>query len=71
MRIKEYASELIDGKQLSHQSIYVLSLIGLERLKTYIQSYPKTGFIQSFKFFVEDLILIDKKPNNSFGLYIN
>ena len=43
--INKYAIELQDGKQLLYGPIYSLGLLELETLKTYIETYLKTGFI--------------------------
>lgn len=43
----------------------------LEILKAYIDTYLKTGFIQPFKSLADAPIFFDKKPNNSFYLYVN
>lgn len=43
--MNEHIIELIDGKQLPYEPIYILSLVELEILKTYIETYLKTGFI--------------------------
>ena len=40
----EYAIEPVDGKQSPYGPIYVLSLLELETLKTYIETHLKTGF---------------------------
>ena len=71
MEINEYAIELIDRKQSLYRSIYTLSLIELETLKTYIEIHLKTSFIQPFKFFVRASIYFDKKLNSSLCLCID
>lgn len=71
MKINEYAIELIKGKQPAYRSIYVLSLVKLEILKTYIKTHFKTGFIRSSKSLVGAFILFNKKPNDSLQLYVN
>lgn len=43
--IDEYTIKLVDDKQSPYKSIYVLSLIKLKTLQTYIKTYLKTGFI--------------------------
>lgn len=44
-RMDEYAIKLICKKQPLYRPIYVLSLVELELVKTYIKTYLKTGFI--------------------------
>lgn len=43
--INEYVIELIDDKQPLYGSIYTLSPVELETLKTYFETHLKTGFI--------------------------
>lgn len=43
--INEYVIKLVEGKQLPYVSIYVLSPVKLETLKTYIKTHLKTEFI--------------------------
>ncbi len=43
--MNEHAIELIEGKQPPYGPIYTLSPVELETLKTYIETYLKTGFI--------------------------
>ena len=43
--INKHTIELIKRKQLLYKSIYVLSPMKLETLKTYIENYLKTRFI--------------------------
>lgn len=54
--INKHKMKLVEGKQLSYKHIYILCLIRLETLNTYIEIYLKTGFIQSFKSFIDALI---------------
>ncbi len=44
--MNKHVIELIDGKQPPYGPIYTLSPVGLEKLKTYIETHLKTGFIQ-------------------------
>ena len=69
--MNEHAIKLVEGKQLLYRLIYALSPVELETLKTYIETYLKTGFIWSFKSFAGTPILFDKKSNGSFCLYVN
>lgn len=43
--IIKYAIKLVKNKQLFYKFIYVLSLVELEVLKTYIKTHQKSGFI--------------------------
>lgn len=47
-------------KQLLYNLIYNVGLIKLETLKTYIKTYLKTKFIQSFKFYAGAYIFFDQ-----------
>ena len=63
--------ELEKGKRSLYGPIYSLNPVELETLKTYIETYLKTGFIQSSKSFTGAPILLDKKPDGSFRLCID
>ena len=63
--------ELQEGKQPLYRPIYSLELVELETLKTYIKTHLKTRFLQAFKSPAIVPILVDKKPDGSFWLYIN
>lgn len=69
--INEHAIEMIEGKQPLYELIYILNLVELETLKTYIKTYLTTGFIWFFKSLAVTLIFFDKKLNNSFCLCVN
>ncbi len=69
--INVHVIELIVGKQPPYRSIYILSLVELEPLKTYIETYYKTGFFQPSKSPARVLILFDKKLDGSFYLYVD
>ncbi len=69
--MNEYAIKLIEGKQTPYGPIYVLRLVELETLKTYIETQLKTGFIWPSKSSVGMLILFDKKPDGSLRLYVD
>ncbi len=43
--INEYVIKLIDEKQPFYRPIYILNLVKLETLKTYIKTYLKIGFV--------------------------
>ena len=47
--MNEHVIKLIEGKQPPYGLIYSLKLVELETLKTYIETYLKTGFIQPSK----------------------
>lgn len=69
--INEYNIKLVDGKQPPYGPIYMLSSIKLETLKTFIETYLKTGFNKIFKSPANAFILSDKKPDGNFCLYVN
>lgn len=69
--INKHAIELVKGKQPSYGPIYSLGLVKLETLKTYIEIYLKTGFIQPSKSPAGALIFFDKKSDGSLRLCIN
>lgn len=69
--MNKYTIKLIDGKKPPYRPIYALSLVKLETLKAYIETYLKTGFIQAFKSLTGIPILFDKKPDDSFCQYVN
>ncbi len=69
--INEHAIELINGKQSPYGPIYALSPVELETLKTYIETYLKTGFIRPSKSPAGTPILFDKKPDGSLCLCVN
>ena len=69
--LNKHAIKLEDGKQPPYGSIYSLGLVELEILKTYIGTHLKSGFIWPFKSPANTFILFDKKPDNSFHLYVN
>lgn len=67
----KYAIQLIEEKQPSYGSIYTLSLVELETLKVYIETYLKTRFIRPSKSLASTLILYNKKPDSYFCLCVN
>lgn len=69
--INNYFIEFKNNKKLFYKLIYSLGLVNSKTLKIYIDIYLRTGFIWLFKFPIGTLILFDKKPNDSFWLYIN
>lgn len=69
--INEYVIKLEKSKQPLYRSIYSLRLVKLKTLKTYIKTQLKTGFIHPFKSSISTFILLNKKTDGSFHLYIN
>ena len=67
----EHANKLEKGKQPFYKLIYSLGPMELETLKIYIETYLKTGFIQSFRSISGAPILFDKKSDGSFWWYVN
>lgn len=63
--------KLIVEKELYYRPMYSLSLVELEILKIYIETYLKTRFIQLFHSLINIPILNDKKPDSNLPLYIN
>lgn len=45
IKLNEHAIKLENSKQLWYRSIYILNLMQLKILKTYIKIHLKTGFI--------------------------
>lgn len=70
-KIKEHAIKLIDNKQLLYRFIYALILERLEILKIYIKTYSKIRIIQPFNSLEDASIKLNKKPDDSFCLYMN
>lgn len=70
-KINKYAIKLIDCKQPPYKSIFTLSLVKLEILKTCIKIYLKTRFIWLSKLSANKSIFYDKKLDISLCLYIN
>lgn len=69
--INKYIIKSIKSKQPSYKPIYIPSLVKLETLKIYIETYFKTGFILPCKSPTGIHILFDKELDRSFRLYIN
>ncbi len=69
--INEHAIELVEGKQSPYGPIYSLRPVELETLKTYIETYLKTGYIRPSKSPTDALILFDKKPDDSLRFCVN
>ncbi len=69
--MNKHAIELIEGKQPPYEPIYALSLVELKTLKTYIETYLKTGFIQPSKSSTGAPIFFDKKPDDNFRLCVD
>lgn len=71
ININKYIIKLVESKQSLYGSIYALSPVKLEILKTYIETHLKTEFIQPSKSPTGAPILFDKKPDNSLYLSID
>ena len=69
--MNKYAIKLEESKQLIFRLIYILGLVELKMLKTYIEINLANDFIRPFKFPTEVLILFNKKPDRSFRLCVN
>ena len=69
--LNEHAIDLEDGKQPPYGPIYSLGPVELETLKTYIETYLKTGFIRPSKSPAGAPILFDKKPDGSLRLCVD
>lgn len=69
--INKHIIMLIDEKNLLDGSIYTLSLVELETLKTYVETYLKYGFFQISKSPTGAPIFFDKKFDSNLRLYIN
>ena len=71
IKLNEHAINLEDSKQPLYGPIYSLGLVKLETLKTYNETYLKTGFIWPSKSPAGASILFDKKPDGSLCLYVD
>ena len=69
--IYKHTIKLVEGKQPPYGPIYILGLVELETLKTYIETNLKTGFIQPFKFPVGAPIVFNQKPDRSFHFWVD
>ena len=69
--IIEHAIKLQNSTLPPYGPIYSLKPMELETLKTYIETYLKTGFIQPSKSPAGTPILFDKKPNGSLWLCVD
>ena len=67
----KYDINLEENKPLFQYLIYSLILIELETFKAYIETHLGKGFIWLCKFFAKAFILLIKKLNNRFYLYVN
>ncbi len=63
--INNYVIKLVHDQELPYSSIYSLSLMKLETLKTYINNNLVNGFIRSSKSIVGAFIYFDKKLDKS------
>lgn len=71
MGIRKHAIKLIEGKKPLYRPFYALGPVELETLKTYIETYLKSEFIQPSKSPANISILFDKKSDSSFRLWID
>ena len=71
IELNKHAIDLEDDKQLPYKPIYSMGPVELETLKTYIETYLKTRFIQPSKSPAGAPILFDKKPDGNLRLYID
>ena len=71
LSMKKYTIKLEKDKQSSYISIYSLGIIELKIFKTYIKINPANSFILLLKSLIKAFIIIIKKFNNRFCLYVN
>ena len=69
--INKNAIKMQNGKQPPHEQIHSLAVVELKSLKTYIETYLKTGFIQPFKSPLGAPILFNKKPDGNLWLCVD
>ena len=69
--LNKHAMNLEDGKHLSYGPIHSLDPVELETLKTYIETYLKTGFIQPSMSPADAFVLFDKKPDGNLRLCVD
>ena len=69
--INDYDIKLEEDKQSFFGPIYSLGPIKLKTLKTYIKTNLANGFICLSKSLTGVPIFYDRKPNSSFGLYVD
>lgn len=69
--INKYIIELVEDKQSLYRRIYSLQSMKLETLKTYIETYLKTGFIWPSKSLAGIPIFFDQKLDRSLHFCIN
>lgn len=63
----EHAIELKEDKQLPDSLIYNLDPVELKTLKTYIETYQKTGFIRLFKSLPRAFIFLSKSRTETYA----
>ena len=71
IRINNYAIKLIKDCQSLYYSIYNLSSVKLEILKTYIKYNLVDNFIKPIKSLIKVSIFFDKKPDKSLKFYVD
>lgn len=69
--INDYFINLVDNKQPLYSQIYSLELVELKTLKTYIKINLANSFIWPFQLLAGIPILLIKKKDDSFQLYVN
>ncbi len=69
--MNEHVIKLIKGKQPPYRLIYTLNPMELKTLKTYIETYLKTRFIQPSKSLAVTFILFDKRLDGSLCLGVD
>ena len=70
-KINDYLINLLNDKQALYRPIYILELIELKTLKTYIKSNLASKFIRLSKSPFGALILFVRKKNGSLHLYVD
>lgn len=71
MKIHKHAIKLVESKSSPYSPIYIPSLVKLEILKMYIETYVKTRFIPPSKSYTRTPILFDKKSERRLCLSVN
>lgn len=71
MSINEFAIKLVKSKQVLYGPTYNLKLVTLQILITYIKNYLKTILIESFKSFINILIVFNLKLDKIFHFCID
>ena len=69
--MNKYAIKLVENKQPPYRLIFSLASVEQETLKTYIETYLKTGFISPSKSLANAFIFFDQKQDRSLCLLID